>query len=446
MGDLAFAGGSKGSSTTMHAAKAVVGAAVLVCIAGAAFLYANEGGVGGDVVQESHIPVIGTGPGATPPDEVEEQFDDKDEDSKPITVDLHHHPRSDVETHQMFDWVEKTHRRGEHPVHRPKGKHQRLIAETELQNSDLVEYFGQVAVGTPPQYFKVVFDTGSGILWVPSHLCTGEACKDHTRLVEDTDETLKVDRGYVNIKYGTGNMRGRRATDHVAVAGENGLVFRNGRFDGVMGLGREALAGILSRGEQGRGIPFYINAVNENVLAEPKFSVYVSKRMGRPGAVVLGGVNPKLFNGPIFYHKGYSPAYWMVALGAMKVGNEVVETRGARGIVDSGTSLLVGPPHIIERILPHVRADPDCGNLHELKTLEINMRTTDGREVTYKLEPEDYVMKRLGRCKTGIAIMKIQLKMAHPIVILGDTFLRKYYSVFNHRTGEVGFAEANHNL
>jgi len=219
MGDLAFAGGSKGSSTTMHAAKAVVGAAVLVCIAGAAFLYANEGGFGGDVVQESHIPVIGTGPGATPPDEVEEQFDDKDEDSKPITVDLHHHPRSDVETHQMFDWVEKTHRRGEHPVHRPKGKHQRLIAETELQNSDLVEYFGQVAVGTPPQYFKVVFDTGSGILWVPSHLCDSEACKDHTRLFEDGDKTLQVDRGYVNIKYGTGNMRGRRATDHVSVAG-----------------------------------------------------------------------------------------------------------------------------------------------------------------------------------------------------------------------------------
>jgi len=458
MGDLAFAGGSKGSSTTMHAAKAVVGAAVLVCIAGAAFLYANEGGFGGDVVQESHIPVIGTGPGATPPEEVEEQFDDRDEDSKPITVDLHHHPRSDVETHQMFDWVEKTHRRDEHPVHRPKGKHQRLIAETELQNSDLVEYFGQVAVGTPPQYFKVVFDTGSGILWVPSHLCDSEACKDHTRLFEDGDKTLQVDRGYVNIKYGTGNMRGRRATDHVAVAGvkvkdqdfllsttEDGLVFRSGRFDGVMGLGRQALAGILSRGEHDRGTPFYINAVNKRILAEPKFSVYVSARMGRPGAVVLGGVNPKLFSGPIFYHKGYSNAYWMVSMGTMQVGKEVVETRGARGIVDSGTSLLVGPPDIIRRILPHVRVNSDCSNYDELQTLEINMKTVDNKRVTYKLTPKDYVMKRLGRCKTGIAIMRIQLKMAHPIVILGDTFLRKYYSVFDHKTGQIGFAEANHN-
>jgi len=431
---------------------------LLVVAALAIFLFVNEESMPlAEVVQESQV-ISGSGPGVTPSGRMHFVGATQDDESRAITIPLHHHPRSAGETHKMFNWVEGTHTRGDHPVIEPKHMHQRLIAETELQNSDLVEYFGQVAVGTPPQYFKVVFDTGSGILWVPSHLCTGEACKDHTRLVEDTDESLKVDRGYVNIKYGTGRMRGRRATDVVQVAGvkvgaqdfllstdEDGLVFRNGRFDGVMGLGREALAGILSRGETGRGIPFYINAVHENVLAEPKFSIYVSKHMGRPGAVVLGGVNPKLFQGPIFYHKGHSPAYWMVAMGTMRVGNEVVETRGARGIVDSGTSLLVGPPDIIERILPHVRANPDCGNLSELKTLEINMHTTDGKEVTYKLAPEDYVMKRLGRCKTGIAIMKIQLKMAHPIVILGDTFLRKYYSVFNHRTGEVGFAEANHN-
>jgi len=451
--------------------KASAGAAVLVVAALAIFFFINEEGVpeavqefiSGSatdaVVQERKQGVIsGSGPGV-PVGNVHFVGATQDSSSSAITIPLHHQPRSHAETHKMFDWVENTHNRPKHPLIVPKHPvHQRLIAETELQNSDLVEYFGQVAVGSPPQYFKVVFDTGSGILWVPSHLCTGEACKDHTRLVEDTDTTLKVDRGYVNIKYGTGRMRGRRATDLVQVAGvnvkkqdfllstdEDGLVFRNGRFDGVMGLGREALAGILSRGELGRGVPFYINAVNTNVLAEPKFSIYVSRTMGRPGAVVLGGVNPKLFKGPIFYHKGHSPAYWMVALGTMKVGKQVVETKGARGIVDSGTSLLVGPPHIIERILPHVRANQDCSNLSQLKTLEINMKTTDNRQVTYKLTPQDYVMKRLGRCKTGIAIMKIQLKMAHPIVILGDTFLRKYYSVFNHKTGEIGFAEANHN-
>lgn len=374
-----------------------------------------------------------------------------------IMVPLHHHPRSQEDTEAVFRWVDHTHTRKEHPLMMKHAKQQRLVAETALQNSDLVEYFGKVGVGTPPQYFKVVFDTGSGILWVPSHLCQGEACRDHTRLNGPADKTLKMDHGYVNIKYGTGRMRGHRATDVVHVSDvhvqkqdflmstdEEGVVFRNGRFDGVMGLGRETLAGILSNGEEGRGTPFYINAMNNNLLAEKKFSIYVSKKMGHPGALVLGGVNPKLFKGKITMHQGHSPAYWMVGMNRMKVGSTVVETGQARGIVDSGTSLLVGPPEIINRLLPKAKANEDCSNVHELEDLEINMMDVHGRTKVYKLTPKDYVMNRMGRCKTGIAIMKIQLKMAHPIVILGDTFLRKYYSVYDHATGQIGFAEANH--
>jgi saccharopepsin len=411
------------------------------------------------VMQEEEPPITGDGPGLVPHKGMQFKGATKVEGTNAVSIPLHHHPRSDEEHEKMMDWIETTHNRDKHPKIKRNKHHQRLVAETALQNSDLVEYFGEVAVGTPPQYFKVVFDTGSGILWVPSDLCNGEACRDHHRLVEHKDKSLKVDQGFVNIKYGTGNMRGRRATDLVKVSDvgvskqdfllstdEDGLVFRNGRFDGVMGLGKADLANILSRGDEGRGVPFYINAVNTNKLAEPKFSIFVSKHMGKPGAVVLGGVNPKLYTGPIFWHKGHSTAYWMLAMGSMKVGGETIPTNDARGIVDSGTSLLVGPPDIISKVLPHVRADADCGNLAQLQTLEINMSTVDGKEVTYKLTPDDYVMKRMGRCKTGIAIMQIQLKMAHPIVILGDTFLRKYYSVFNHATNEVGFAESKHNV
>jgi hypothetical protein len=379
----------------------------------------------------------------------------------PVSIPLHHSPRSDEDVERMFNWLDLTHTREKHPVITPgvKGQ-QRLVAETTLENSDLVEYFGQVAVGSPPQHFKVVFDTGSGILWVPSHLCKGPACEVHDRLSQKKDTSLKIDKGFVHIKYGTGNMRGRRATDHVGVAGvdvakqdfllstnEDGLVFRDGRFDGVMGLGRQQLANVLSRGDVGRGTPYYINAIQTKKLVEPKFSMYVSKHMGRPGAVVLGGVNPKLFQGPISYHKGLSPAYWMVGLGEMRVGNTVVKSSvGAHGIVDSGTSLLVGPPQIIKKILPKVKVKEDCSNMAELGTLEIDMKDVNGKAQTYHLTPEDYVMKRNGRCKTGIGIMNIVLNMEHPVVILGDTFLRKFYSVYNHKTGQIGFATANHNL
>ena len=56
------------------------------------------------------------------------------------------------------------------------------------------QYYGEVSVGNPGQTFKVVFDTGSSNLWVPSKECRlSIACYLHSTFDKTKSSSYKED-------------------------------------------------------------------------------------------------------------------------------------------------------------------------------------------------------------------------------------------------------------
>jgi len=293
-------------------------------------------------------------------------------------------------------------------------------------------YSGIISMGSPtPQSFRVVFDTGSGHLVLPSVECGSEACAVHKQYNQSASATavpINTDGStvppgancdQVNIGFGTGKIKGEFVRDVVCLGepqqGEQDVTdpsitdphcvtiqgvmaiemstmpFKNFGFDGILGMGLATLA--LSK-----EFSFFDILSNSGRISHKHFGVFLTEgEDGEEAEIAIGGHNPARTLTPIAWSDVVMAdmGYWQVEILALRVGGQtldVCKNGGCRGVVDTGTSHL-GIPGPFDQEVAKMLTTPagemlDC-RLADLPEIEIEL---PGMNIT--LYPETY-MRRL---------------------------------------------------
>jgi cathepsin D len=332
-----------------------------------------------------------------------------------------------------------------------------------MANHKTTQYVAPFYIGTPAERFTLILDTGSSNMWIYGSSCHTEVCTMHKRFDHKKSSTWSKNGTGIMIKYGSGKIEGILSTDNMffedcsqvkdchVVTGQQfgeveyteGKAFQWGKYDGIVGLAFPKLA-------IDGTVPPFDNLFYQNRLKNPVFSFYMTPKAGQEGSVFsMGGIKKELYTGDLRWHSLFvtekTPEYWTVKLTDVWVDGKALglcKPYGCPFAVDTGTSLITGPSHMVNRVIDRLDVDEGCRRLKGGKLPKLAFEIDDTR---YEMEGEDYVMKvqedGADVCIGGLRDLDLPPEKG-PMWIAGDVFLRKFYSVYDRNDLRVGLATA----
>ena len=326
--------------------------------------------------------------------------------------------------------------------------YQRLLRKTrsslpvvDLTNFEDLQYYGPISVGTPAQDFTVVFDTGSSNFWIPSTACTSSFCKTLDRYDSSKSSTYVENGKSLVLGYGKGACEGILVEDNLSIGGvevEKVTFGSMSTLQDMEGSQEDGIIGMAWPSIATDSVKTVFQYLYEGGYVEDNsFSVLLSANSDENGSVlVLGGVNEDYSNGSFTYVTLSSESYWQIPIDGVKVGS--YSKSGFQGVVDTGTSLLVGPTAICDAMADEIGSvKSDCSNIDDLPTVTL---TLGGQE--YQLTSADYVLKVTQDGETQCMLGIQGADTPENLFILGDVFIKNFYVHFDYANSRVGFAPA----
>ncbi|KYN10482.1 Lysosomal aspartic protease, partial [Trachymyrmex cornetzi] len=322
-------------------------------------------------------------------------------------------------------------------------------------------YYGIISIGTPPQEFKVLFATSSPHFWVPSINCDDfSTCYKYNKYDGIKSNTYVQDDTPVDIEYNSGDLSGYLSCDTMNIAGLNvpHQIFveatriqryssHSVEYDGILGMCYPI------RTAEGT-IPVLTNMNQQNLLSRPVFSFYLKRHVSFciyvysspvDSELIIGGSDPDLYDGELTYVPVTNDGYWHFKINRIYIGHSNISLCNCEAIVDTSTSYIIGPSREIEAINRYIGLEINrvtiikCGKIYNLPSIYFDL---GGKP--FELTSEDYVIKikRYNQTICMSAFKDTVLYENSPVWILGNAFLRRYYTEFDMRNNQVGFAAA----
>merc|ERR1719401_2327322 len=228
-------------------------------------------------------------------------------------------------------------------------------------------------------------------------------------------------------------------------------------FDGVLGLGLDALA-------LNPEFSFFGRMTRQQPAMLPQFSVFLARNDESLSTISFGGHQQERAASELSWAPVAMPelGYWQVEIKSVRIGGQVIEDCEAgrcRAILDTGTSLL-GVPRQVSRPMQKMlaRALP----AHVSSSDGVDCRGVAGNDIEFDLGDqvvlvgaEDYSRPRPFNitapgtpqgwqlsCRSLLLPLDIEAPLGPMVFIWGEPVLRKYLTVYDWGSKQVGFATA----
>ncbi|CAG8704659.1 29867_t:CDS:2 [Gigaspora margarita] len=299
-----------------------------------------------------------------------------------------------------------------------------------------VEWISQISMGTPPQSFLVVLDTASSDLWIPCIDCSD--CSNKRLFDYTKSSTIQYDNSDFSITYADGSSSNvgnmKIPSQQFAIIYDMSPAFQNDVIDGVMGCGYDSLSVY-----QGTQTPF-TNMYNQGLIPHKIFSVQLRPARNQSnygGIFVFGGIDKNLYTGSITYAPVTYKYFWQIGIDDIEYNGRVIATYSRQKqqcIIDTATALMIVGSNEAKTLHSNMRGKYDSSS----QTWQVPCNLNSNNRVSIKVNDQDIVREPISSgsswCYSGIAATN------GSVWILGGTFLKSYYAIFDQEKNQVGFA------